>query len=195
MFHVANDTADPEISTLSTLTNVQNSLFVPDLGPLLNRMPTYTLTRRPSKLAEGLDATQKRPEPAVAEESLQTITERPPAVSSITSALGPDRFAILPDGATLDGWTQEDIEELNDHVRHMLHSRRSKFKRAMKGFGQYIKRRKWFHTLLERVMANNDLALGFLVTLYATLITLFGLAWVLFLIGMFITPKIMPFQT
>lgn len=27
-------------------------------------------------------------------------------------------------------------------------------------------------------------ALGFLVTLYATLITLFGLAWVLFLIGM-----------
>ena len=28
-----------------------------------------------------------------------------------------------------------------------------------------------------------DTALGFLVTLYATLITLFGLAWVLFLIG------------
>lgn len=28
------------------------------------------------------------------------------------------------------------------------------------------------------------LALGFLITLYATLITLFGLAWVLFLIGM-----------
>jgi len=28
------------------------------------------------------------------------------------------------------------------------------------------------------------IALGFLVTLYATLITLFGLAWVLFLIGM-----------
>ncbi|PCH05806.1 Protein of unknown function DUF2985 [Penicillium occitanis (nom. inval.)] len=160
------DVIDPEISTLSTLTNVQNSLFVPDLGPLLNRMPTYTLTRRPSKLAEGLDTAQKKPEPAVAEEPLQTITERPPAVSSITSALGPDRFAILPDGATLDGWTQEDIEELNDHVRHMLHSRRSKFKRAMRGFGQYVKR-----------------PLGFLVTLYATLITLFGLAWVLFLIG------------
>lgn len=30
-------------------------------------------------------------------------------------------------------------------------------------------------------------ALGFLVTLYATLITLFGLAWVLFLIGMICT--------
>jgi hypothetical protein len=32
-------------------------------------------------------------------------------------------------------------------------------------------------------MTNIQLALGFLVTLYATLITLFGLAWVLFLIG------------
>lgn len=31
--------------------------------------------------------------------------------------------------------------------------------------------------------ADDSLALGFLVTLYATLITLFGLAWVLFLIG------------
>lgn len=36
----------------------------------------------------------------------------------------------------------------------------------MKGFGKYMSR-----------------PLGFLVTLYATLITLFGLAWVLFLIG------------
>lgn len=48
----------------------------------------------------------------------------------------------------------------------MLHSRRSKFKRSLKGFGQYVRR-----------------PLGFFVTLYATLITLFGLAWVLFLIG------------
>jgi hypothetical protein len=37
----------------------------------------------------------------------------------------------------------------------------------------------------ERIMTNNESALGFLVTLYATLITLFGLAWVLFLIGTF----------
>ncbi|EON96525.1 putative integral membrane protein [Phaeoacremonium minimum UCRPA7] len=48
----------------------------------------------------------------------------------------------------------------------MLHSRRSKFKRSMKAFGKYIRK-----------------PLGFLVTLYASLITLFGLAWVLFLIG------------
>jgi len=48
----------------------------------------------------------------------------------------------------------------------MLHSRRSKIKQRFKAFGKYCRR-----------------PLGFLITLYATLITLFGLAWVLFLIG------------
>jgi len=51
-------------------------------------------------------------------------------------------------------------------VRHMLHSRRSKLKRSLRAFGMYVRK-----------------PLGFFVTLYATLITLFGLAWVLFLIG------------
>ncbi|KAI5287022.1 hypothetical protein KEM52_001788, partial [Ascosphaera acerosa] len=73
---------------------------------------------------------------------------------------------ILPDGVNVDGWTEAEKAQLNDHVRHMLHSKRSKFRRGLKGFGQYVSR-----------------PLGFLVTLYATLITLFGLAWVLFLIG------------
>ena len=35
------------------------------------------------------------------------------------------------------------MDELNDHVRHMLHSRRSKFKRSMKGFGQYVRKREY----------------------------------------------------
>jgi len=51
-------------------------------------------------------------------------------------------------------------------VRHLLHSRKAKFRRIMRGFGQYLRR-----------------PLGFFVTLYATLITIFGLVWVLFLIG------------
>jgi hypothetical protein len=54
---------------------------------------------------------------------------------------GEPRFAILPDGQTLNGWTHEEVEQLNDHVRHMLHSRRSKFKRSMKGFGKYVSKR------------------------------------------------------
>lgn len=86
--------------------------------------------------------------------------------STITSRLTESHYAALPHGTTLEGWTADEKCDLDDHVRHMLHSRRSKFKRSLKGFGQYVRR-----------------PLGFFVTLYATLITLFGLAWVLFLIG------------
>ncbi|OXV10704.1 hypothetical protein Egran_01538 [Elaphomyces granulatus] len=153
------DVVDPEVSTLSTLTNVQNSLFVPNLGDLLNRTPTYTLSRPPPSLDD-----ETAGETAEREEKL--VSDRPHLHTSISSVIGEPPFAVLPDGSSLNGWTTEDVLELNDHVRHMLHSRRSKFKRAMKGFAQYASK-----------------PLGFLVTLYATLITLFGLAWVLFLIG------------
>lgn len=113
---------------------------MPSLGRFINRRPTYQLSIEPD-------------EPTINEERSEE-----------------ERFtfehAVLPDGVNLEGWTDEEKAELNDYVRHMLHSRRSKFKRSMKAFGQYVRK-----------------PLGFLVTLYATLITLFGLAWVLFLIG------------
>jgi hypothetical protein len=104
-----------------------------------------------------------------------TVTEQPegeqpragarsPSLSSVLTS--EPQYAILPNDASLEGWPEEDIKALNDYVRHMLHSRRSKIKQRLKAFGKYASR-----------------PLGFLVTLYATLITLFGLAWVLFLIG------------
>jgi hypothetical protein len=105
-------------------------------------------------------------------------------LSTITSKVNDKYYAVLPHGVTLPGWTEEEKLELNDHVRHMMHSKRSKFKRGMRGFGQYIRKREslpiWY--LLN---SNNGryLALGLFVTVYATLITLFGLIWVLFLIG------------
>ncbi|OJD14795.1 hypothetical protein AJ78_04883 [Emergomyces pasteurianus Ep9510] len=156
------DVVDPEISTLTTLTNVQNSLFVPDLGRLLNRRPSYLLTPRTERVPT-------HEEPESDHETLEErhdISEQLRLQRSRSKVLDELCFAVLPDGETLTGWSEADKRELNDHVRHMLHSRRSKFKRAMKGFGQYVRK-----------------PLGFLVTLYATLITLFGLAWVLFLIG------------
>ncbi|KAJ5921293.1 hypothetical protein N7466_009619 [Penicillium verhagenii] len=158
------DVIDPEVSALSTLTNVQNSLFIPNLGGWINRMPTYTLTRPPPSDEEQGTSTD---EGERSDDSKQRPTlEQLRPFSSMSSVLAGPRYAVLPEGHELAGWTKEDFAELNDHVRHMLHSRRSKFKRSMKGFGQYIRK-----------------PLGFLVTLYATLITLFGLAWVLFLIG------------
>ncbi|KAH7378697.1 hypothetical protein BKA66DRAFT_442725 [Pyrenochaeta sp. MPI-SDFR-AT-0127] len=167
------DTIDPEVATLTSLTNMQNSLFIPNL-PFLNRRPTYQLRRRPSE-TESLEDINRVLGPIYAAEAgaqaaprlRRTESEATMAtVGTIDSHLSESRYAVLPHGASLEGWTKEDKKEVNDHVRHMLHSKRSKFKRTMRGFGQYVRR-----------------PLGFLVTLYATLITLFGLAWVLFLIG------------
>ncbi|KAF4595043.1 integral membrane protein [Ophiocordyceps camponoti-floridani] len=185
------DIIDPEVQTLSTLTNVQNSLFVPDLGNWINRRPTYVLShhdgqpRRPASaggprmtapMAPAAATPAPPPPPSTApgadddddDDKTDSAMTAPPMRRSatITSRLSDSHYAALPHGKTLEGWSAADKSELDDYVRHMLHSRRARFKRTMKGFGQYVRR-----------------PLGFFVTLYATLITLFGLAWVLFLIG------------
>ncbi|KAF2153617.1 hypothetical protein K461DRAFT_321238 [Myriangium duriaei CBS 260.36] len=152
------DVLDPEVSTLSTLTNVQNSLFVPSLGRLLDRRPAYRLVDEPkeTRLIDKVKAKLK----------LLTGQEKEPVDElGRKGATGPS-YAVLPEGETLSGWSQDQRNDLNDLVRHMLHSRRAKLKRSIKGFGQYVRR-----------------PLGLFITVYATLITLFGAAWVLFLIG------------
>ncbi|KAH0829544.1 integral membrane protein [Fonsecaea pedrosoi] len=160
--------SDPEVQTLISLTNVQNSLFVPDLGKYVNRRPTFSLTSFlqdvEQKLKPGEKEKQKQEKPPKVTRPAPIY--RAPTGATINSQLSDSRYAVLPEGASLSGWTYQERLELNDHVRHMLHSRRSKFKRSMKGFLQYVRQ-----------------PLGFCITLYATLITLFGLAWVLFLIG------------
>lgn len=149
---------DPEVSTLNNVTNIQNSLFIPSLGRFINRRPTYNLTRAP-----GRDATGIRPTPAGGPP--RDGFQQGPRIEDQDYEFN-FNHAILPDGVSLDGWTKDEMAELNDHVRHMLHSRRNKFKRTMKAFGKYVQK-----------------PLGLFVTVYATLLTLFGLAWVLFLIG------------
>jgi hypothetical protein len=62
-------------------------------------------------------------------------------LSTLSSNVNEKFYAVLPHGVALPNWSEEDKMELNDHVRHMLHSKRSKFKRSMKGFGQYVKKR------------------------------------------------------
>ncbi|KAL2158768.1 hypothetical protein VTH06DRAFT_3959 [Thermothelomyces fergusii] len=157
------DVIDPEVSALSSITNVQNSLFVPSLGRWVDRRPAYDLTQlppTPGALSGRKTDTAAAESPTAGQ---QTSESRSPSLASVLSQ---PQYAILPDNASLEGWSEEDIRALNDYVRHMLHSRRSKIKQRLKAFGKYVRR-----------------PLGFLVTLYATLVTLFGLAWVLFLIG------------
>lgn len=112
------------------------------------------------------------------------------ALDTISSNVNDRYYAVLPHGVSLLGWSEQEKLELNDHVRHMLHSRRSRFKQSMKGFRQYVSKRKYSQRYSCNGNSNGVLALGFFITLYATLITLFGLAWVLFLIGKFHSFKI-----
>ena len=184
------DLVDPEVRTMSTLTNLQNSLFIPDLGRLVDRRPAYDLTRRttesrpqtakPDRLTRqrtDTRASQQEPptflmtppsqeQPDVEGEATEQQIKRTESKMSISSELSESRYAVLPHGVSLEGWSKEDVAELNDHVRHLLHSRREGFKRGMRGFRQYISR-----------------PLGLFVFLYAVLVTLFGAAWVFCLIG------------
>ena len=180
----ANIITDPEVSALTTLNNVQNSLFLPNLPWLYNRQPTYDLGQATSDSSDeemGRAGTAKRegdqaPEmtqPGELEQAAgggRGVLRRQNTIDSILSTMdeqGPGHhYAVLPHGASLTGWTDEGKAALDDHVRHLLHSRRARFKRTMRGFGRYVRN-----------------PLGFIVTLYFFLITFWGAAWVLFLIG------------
>ncbi|CZS88181.1 hypothetical protein WAI453_000598 [Rhynchosporium graminicola] len=145
------DVVDPEVATLSTLTNVQNSLFLPSLGKLVNRRATYKISESPEE--------ERR------YDKLKAMLKKLPFRRS-KSTQDTFTYAVLPDDEKLEGWSKEDKAEMDDMVRHQLHSKRAKFKRSMKGFKQYIRR-----------------PMGLFITIYATLVTLFGAAWVFFLIG------------
>jgi hypothetical protein len=234
------------VSTVSTLSNLQNSLFLPDLGNLYNRMPTIDLSRRRrnkarpdeykmrevphvSAFAEADEvAAQTAAEAAAAQDASSTTgptdphrdaawpaagspdnspeipTKAPPqpwvtrhasaSSSSVASTVeegGAEdasegcedevrrrerlmrststvrgEYAVLPAGLAWDDWSEEEKAELDDHVRHLMHSRRERVRRRLRGFRKFVSR-----------------PLGFLITLYAVLITFWGAAWVLFLIG------------
>ncbi|KAF2627844.1 hypothetical protein BU25DRAFT_392217 [Macroventuria anomochaeta] len=175
------DVIDPEVSALTTLNNVQNSLFLPNLPWLYNRQPTYDLMQSasessdeemgtvPARGASRTDRLTEMTQPGEHEQASRGGLRRTDTIDSTLSTLeeGPGHhFAVLPHGASLPGWTQEEKDALDDHVRHLLHSRRAKFKRSMRGFGRYCRN-----------------PLGLIVTVYFFLITFWGAAWVLFLIG------------
>lgn len=190
------DVIDPEVSTLTTLNNLQNSLFVPNLGSWLNRTPTYNLTWHGNEPpipetsssesdraeASGQDGEKsvesvETPQDLASEpitpadqdpEKPRTRLKRSHTLTSHLSEQSGDghNYAVLPHGVDLEGWSEQDKDELNDHVRHLLHSKREGFKRSMRAFGKYVRT-----------------PLGAFVTIYAFLVTFWGAAWVFFLIG------------
>lgn len=145
---------------------------MPNLGKYLDRRPTYTLLRDPTtpkvtqSQAQAPPSRQSDRPPSIAEAQPGTAThlqpvpeaistsERPAAglqrsqtADTITSVMNDKHYAVLPHGVSLQNWTAEEKAELDDHVRHMMHSRRSKMKRRWKAFGQYVRRRMYFLAL------------------------------------------------
>ncbi len=110
----------------------------------MNRRATYNLTRHQSDVEEATSlSSEEGDEDRIPRQ--RPVTQRLDTggtLNTISSRLNDRYYAVLPHGTRLPSWTEEEKLELNDHVRHMLHSRRSRFKRRMKGFGQYVRRRK-----------------------------------------------------
>jgi hypothetical protein len=50
-------------------------------------------------------------------------------------------YAVLPAGLAWDDWSEEERRELDDHVRHLMHSRRERWRRRLRGFGKFVRRR------------------------------------------------------
>ena len=141
-------------------------MFVPNLGSFINRRPIYNLTPTPTnplslpmvnvralqrsqtaQTTQTAQRTRTRDSTADAEtEDADVDAERRPGLthtSTIDSTMSESRYAVLPHGRNLEGWTAGEKDELNDHVRHMLHSRRAGFKRGLRGFGQYVRQREF----------------------------------------------------
>ena len=120
----------------------------------MNRRPTYRLPDRPqeTRTIDRLKNALKR----IAKPS----EEKEPKIRGLEELIPNDSlYAVLPDGETLDGWSDADKLAMNDLVRHMLHSRRAKFKRSMKGFGQYVRRRESLFTIFSTSPTNYTMQL------------------------------------
>ena len=53
-------------------------------------------------------------------------------------------FVISSKLVDMSDWTEEEKEELDDYVRHLLHSRKERFRRGLRGFGKYVRTRELY---------------------------------------------------
>lgn len=123
---------------------------MPQLGRFVNRRATYKLDDEDEAESSRVDRIKDslrriaitRDEDEKTGKSRFGIGRKP--VRSTKPTLDNAQYAVLPDNANLTGWTEANKEELDDMVRHQLHSRRAKMKRAWGGFTKYVQRRKSF---------------------------------------------------
>ena len=120
------------MSTLTTLNNVQNSLFIPNLGPFYRRQPTYNLTPSATEPSVDEEAGIARRDQAhsdkeaVAEGEPQK-PERPAdlhrinTISSVLTGVSEGHnYAVLPHGVSLPGWTDEEKAALDEDRKSVV---------------------------------------------------------------------------
>lgn len=109
------------------------------MGKIVNRRATYKLQDNENE-ARTIDKIRKllKKIPGASEEE-----EEAGRTTRLENPLPNAQYAILPDGEYIEDFSDKDKAEIDDAVRHQLHSKRAKFKRAMQGFKQYVRRRKF----------------------------------------------------
>ena len=188
------DVVDPEISTVTTLQNVGNSIFFPPIPMLYSRRPAFNLPsadrgeRRPLLSVSGPDSGESTADSDAAQRRasrasdlggpLAPVPSRRSTLTRMTSmvSLSNLRRKNVPETTEeerrkhIKQWAEMDVEErneLDEHVR-MLLSKKSKFKRAARGFWRYVRTPHGFIITLY----------GFLITFWGTAICLFLLRWI-----------------
>lgn len=186
------DVVDPEVGALGYLSNIGNSIFLPNIPALYDRRPTHNLpasrrrnmsistvaSQRRSSLASSLsrrshDSNRASEEgragsPEAAFKAMPT-PKRPSVMTRMSSAVGWNRKEDDEEFVKhIKNWRdmdEEERDELDEHVK-MLLTKKSKFKRGAKGFYAFTKT-----------------PMGFIMTLYGFLVTFWGTAIVLFIFG------------
>lgn len=210
--HDLLDVIDPEVQVLNTLGDLQNTLFIPSGFGFFDRTRKVQLTKPPcadieeesaaepqekakkrssmAGLLSGKQPTQSdadleaqraraeekelpRPPPPPTKVEQDGQVQDPPTPVDTEGTVVADRevvkgkYFVLPSTLVdMSDWSQQEKEDLDDYVRHLMHSKKEIARRKWRGFKKYVKT-----------------PLGAFVTIYASLLTFWGAAWVLFLIG------------
>ncbi len=176
------DVVDPEVATVTALQNVGNSIFFPPIPKLYNRRPTISLPTAarappPSPSPEAERETREGDiEMGVAGSArdeggfsgLRRVTSFASLVPRRKKRAAPsteqERRKHIREWAEMD---EDERNELDEHV-HLLLTKKARFKRAMRGFGRYVRTP---HGLIITVYA-------FSITFWGTAICLFLLKWI-----------------
>lgn len=182
------DVVDPEVSALNHLSNIQSSIFMPNVtalwdNRLRHKLPSaqpstrksslkkYNDNKRISQISTG-SSSAADPSSAMEEGRAPSPTEsrktpRPGMMKRMASALSTSSKKPDPEAHKhFDHWVEMDEKERNEldaHVQHLL-TRPQKFKRGLRGFGI------WART-----------PMGFIMLFYGLSITGWGITIMLFI--------------